>query len=175
MTNHILDALERTLKNPERLEHMELHFSENDKKLRGSTFNRDFVKNSVELLQYVSEQLQCRHFELEKNDTEMRLTIKHPNKIVGYDALLKLESLVDSDMQELKWMDRFGYQVRYIERAVQPTKSLMIILRMIDQQLVLKTIFPGCYAPAFPNEKLQSENEYKSSMKFWDKHVLIKS
>jgi len=175
MTNQILDALEETLKNTERLEHMELHFSENDKKLRGSTFNRGFVKNSVELLQFVSEQVQYRNFKIDKTDSEIRLTIKHSNIVVGYDALLRLDSLEDDEIKDLKWMDRFGHQVRYIERRVRPTKYLMVILREIDRQLILKTIFPGNYAPAFPNEKLQSENEYKSSKVFWDQHVLIKS
>lgn len=175
MTNQILKALENTLKNPERLEHLELHFSGNSDKLRGSTFDKDFVKNSVELIQYISKQLQHRQFEINKNESEVSICITNPNTIVGFSALIEISKLSKEEKEKIKWMERFGYQVRYIEKESKSTHSLMAIFRYENQELGLKTIFPGEYAPAFPNSAIQSKEEYQNSVKFWDKHVLIKA
>ena len=175
MTNQILKALENVMKDSDRLEHLELHFSEDDQKLRGSTFKKDFVKNSLELIQFVSQEVRHRNFELVKSDSEVSLIINHPSKMVGFDALINIDQLNEEERKTIKWMDRFGHQVRYIDRPAQPTNRLMVIFRIEDKQLALKTIFPGHYAPAFSNEKLQTADEFQNSKKFWDQHVLIKS
>lgn len=174
MTSQLLMALKNVMKDSGRLEHLQLHFSENDQKLRGSAFKKDFVKNSLELVQFVSQQVHLRNFELFKSNSEVRLKIKHPSKIVGFDALVNIYKLSEEEKEAIKWMDRFGHQVRYIIKPSQPSHSLMVIFRIENNQLELKTMFPGEYAPAFPNKTLQNEEELQDSKKFWDQHILLK-
>ncbi len=172
MTNQLLNALEKVLKNADRLEHLQLHFSKNESHLRGSTFNANFVSNSFELIQYISKQVSLRNYKLQINANEFVVSINVKNSIVGYDALASLSDLSEDELQRIVWKKRFGFNVQSLEKEAQETTEIRAIFRQNDS-LELKTVFPGTYAPPFPEESTQSTEENKRAKEFWDAHVLL--
>ncbi len=172
MTNQLLTALENVLKNADRLEHLQLHFSKNDSHLRGSTFNTNFVSNSLELVQYISKQISLRNYKLQIDDSEIVVFIDTINTIVGYDALASINDLSKEELKRIVWKKRFGFNVQSLEKEAQETTEIRAVFRQ-NETLELKTVFPGTYAPPFPEESSQTKEEYKQSKEFWDAHVLL--
>ena len=172
MTNKIFIALENVLNDVDRLEHLQLHFSDNTKHLRGSTFNKEFVKNPFELILYISEQVSRRNFKLKINGNELVLIIHVQGKVVGFDALASLSDLNEDELQRIVWKKRFDFNVQSLEKEAQETTEIRAIFRQ-NKTLELKSIFPGIYAPPFPEESSQSKEEYQQANEFWDAHVLL--
>ena len=172
MTEQILIALENVLKDSERLEHLQLHFSSNKGHLQGSTFNKDFVENSFELIRYISVRVKKRNFKLKINENELVLIINDQDKIVGFDALMAIQDLTNEEQKRIIVKKRFGFDVKSLEKEANETSVLRAIFRK-NEIYELKTIFPGTYAPPFPMESTQSMEEFKLSTVFWDEHILL--
>jgi hypothetical protein len=56
------------------------------------------------------------------------------------------------------------------------TKFVNIVFKyglngMIDMEMI--TVFPGMYAPAFPNASM-SKADFQIASEFWDEHILLK-
>ncbi|MCD4675498.1 MAG: hypothetical protein K8S18_05810 [Desulfobacula sp.] len=47
------------------------------------------------------------------------------------------------------------------------------MIEMIKDKPYISTVFPGIYAPPFPDKNIQFEIEYNENVKFWDEYVLI--
>ena len=55
-----------------------------------------------------------------------------------------------------------------------PTWELNILIdNNPDNKYFIKTIFPGKYAPPFPNKEIQGKSEFIISFEFWDKHIFL--
>ncbi len=172
MTEQLLFALENVLKDSVRLAHLQLHFSQSASYLRGSVFNIEFVSNYLELMKYISKQISLKNYILKINEDEVVLTFDTNSEIVGFDALLSLSELSEDELKRIVWRKRFGFNVRSINKEAPETTKIRAIFRGIEN-LELKTIFPGTYAPPFPEKTIQKEGEYKRSKEFWDQHVLL--
>ena len=172
MTEQIFKALENVLKDSERLEHLQLHFSNNAEHLRGSTFNSGFVKNSYELVQYISSQVNRGNFKLKIKNNELVLILDAQDKIVGFDALMAIHNLSDEEQKKIIIKKRFGFDVKSLEKKAKETSVMRAVFRKNDIY-ELKTIFPGAYAPPFPEESTQSIEEYIRATEFWNTHVLL--
>jgi hypothetical protein len=44
-----------------------------------------------------------------------------------------------------------------------------------EKESYIATIFPGTYAPPFPDREDQSEEEFNENKRFWDSHAIIKA
>ena len=172
MIKQLIQALENVMLDSERLEHLQIHFSEDDQKVRGSKFKSEFIAHSLELVQYIMQQIQSGNYHLEMDEEEIIVKITEKSQIVGYDALAKIEDLSEKEKEKIEWKERFGFKVRCLEKQATETSQLMTIFRK-GNPMVLKTVFPGHYAPAFPNKSLQTDQEYLKSQSFWNQHVLL--
>ena len=173
MTDQILAALANVLKDTDRLEHLQLHFSANDSLLRGSTFNSAVVENAFRLIQFISNKISQRDYKMKINANEVAIIIQSEKDHIGYDALMPIAELSDEELEEIKWTDRLGYQIQYLKKTPTRTHQMMAIFHQ-NEELELKTVFPGEYAPPFPNKTIQTEQEFSKSKIFWNQHVLLK-
>lgn len=64
-------------------------------------------------------------------------------------------------IRELPWVD------------TKKTNTFHLVVIDTEGSLKLATIFPGTYAPPFPNKEWQDERGFQASLKFWQKHVFI--
>lgn len=90
---------------------------------------------------------------------------------VGTCALSDLNSLKDSDIQ-LEIRDGISIRFAWID-ALPETNHFCVIVEGSQSPFEIITLFPGEYAPPFPQAN-QSEKSNIVSMEFWEKHVLVK-
>ncbi|KPK79117.1 MAG: hypothetical protein AMS27_18355 [Bacteroides sp. SM23_62_1] len=92
---------------------------------------------------------------------------------IGEDHIIHIDKLPEVIKNKLP--DQEYETLQKIQFIGHPRKtwSVNLIIKRIENQQVIITIFPGIYAPLLPNTEEQSEEEYRKSIEFWSKHVLI--
>ncbi|GBD86954.1 hypothetical protein BMS3Abin03_00879 [bacterium BMS3Abin03] len=84
-----------------------------------------------------------------------------------------MDDLLPDEKALLQKQERDGFLVNKVQvTRTNPTWQVNVVLWK-EPELIVKTIFPGIYAPPFPDPELQKKAELIDSMRFWDKYALI--
>lgn len=136
-----------------------------------SKFDRDFAANPEVLWQKLAQQIELGNYQIIGNPNKKVLIFLFENQYVGEDNLYQLPEPVAHD-------EVYGNTVHNpiikIHGTPIETKQVNCILSQVDEQIEVLTIFPGVYAPPFPNIEKQTEKEYSESYAFWTTHAIIK-
>lgn len=151
--------------------HVEGHFAQNAKS--GSIFRPDYFPTIESLLIYILD------FEPIREIIQSEYSVAHLYEInaieyVGWEGVGKMSDYPKVKVQE---ENRNGHMTRFIEIAELPTTKFVNIVfnyglnGMIDMELI--TVFPGMYAPAFPNATMLKD-DFLIASEFWNEHILLK-
>jgi hypothetical protein len=146
-------------------------------KTPGSKFNPTFVSNPLELFAYIKNNAQQSDLQLVRDRCEIFVNVNrdiYPFGI-GFDNLIPLSLLSESDLLTLKQIQRDSFTVNAIyKNSDNPTWQINCIIVRENDQIKIKTIFPGIMAPPFPDISYQTESEYKENITFWREYAFIK-
>ena len=142
----------------------------------GSKFNPGFAKNPVQLWEKIQSHEQFFYPDI-GDWKEKRFPVivsysldDYPGG-VGEDTLIRLGNLLPAEKTLLKKQDRDGILVNHLQTTkTNPTWQVNVILWR-EKELIVRTIFPGIYAPPFPDPQRQNEKELLESKRFWDQHA----
>ena len=151
--------------------HVEGHFAQNAKS--GSIFRPDYFPTIESLLIYLLDIEPIREI------IQSEYSVAHLYEIdaleyVGWEGVGKMSDYPKVKVQE---ENRNGHMTRFIEIAELPTTKFVNIVfnyglnGMIDMELI--TVFPGMYAPAFPNATMLKD-DFLIASEFWNEHILLK-
>ncbi len=150
----------------------------NELSISGSKFHHEFAANPKQLWEKIQshEEFNFQYINLwEKNRAEVILFFNqddYPNGIAN-NALVKVDDLPAEKKALIKQQDRDGFIVKHLNLDMpMPTWQLNIILINKKEPSVI-TIFPGIYAPPFPNPKIQQNAELEKSKLFWKQYAFI--
>ena len=149
----------------------------NQIKDKGSIFYKSFVNDPLHLLDVVINKYRSDGVEAKwmGHKCEILLTFdkKHFPGGIGEDHIIHINRLPDEIRNQLPDLTYDTLQnLQYIGYP-KITWIVNVIIKKIEDQSVIITIFPGIYAPLLPNHEEQTEEEYRKSMEFWSQHVLI--
>ena len=148
--------------------HVEGHFAQNAKS--GSIFRTDYFPTIESLLNFMVDIEPIREIVQSENSVAHLYEID-ALEYVGWEGVGKLSNYPKVKVQE---ENRNGYMTRFIETAELPTTKLVnVVLKHCLDGMELITVFPGIYAPAFPNASM-SMDDLQIASEFWDEHILLK-
>ncbi len=141
----------------------------------GSVFDKSFSNNPQELLTTL---INNKRFITSINETKFTKEIQFSIESiyddgVGFDNLISLAELTSNQKNTL-YKRQIGDELFFhISTPFKRTNIVNMIVAKLEKGYSIITIFPGTYAPQFPNEKKQNKLEYKVSVDFWNKHAFI--
>ena len=98
------------------------------------------------------------------------MIISYDHQNVGEDNLYQLpEPVAYEDSNR----NKSANHIIKIHGTPVETNQINCILRKVEEQFEVITIFPGVYAPPFPDVKYQNHKEYSESKAFWTTHAII--
>ena len=146
--------------------------------LSGSKFYPGFVNNPMQLW----EKIQCHEKFLYPDILawkEKRFLVilffnqEDYHEGVGEDSLISLDDLLPNEKTLLQKHDRNGILVNHVQiKRSNPSWQVNVVLGK-ETELFVRTIFPGIYAPPFPDPEGQKTTELIDSKRFWDQHAFI--
>ena len=148
--------------------HVEGHFAQNAKS--GSIFRPDYFPTIESLLNFMVDIEPIREI------IQSEYSVAHLYKIdaleyVGWEGVGKLSDYPKVEVQE---ENRNGYMTRFIEIEELPqTKLVNVVFKHCLNGMELITVFPGIYAPAFPNATMLKD-DFLIASEFWNAHILLK-
>ncbi len=148
--------------------HVEGHFAQNAKS--GSIFRPDYFPTIESLLIYILDLEPIREI------IQSEYSIAHLYEInaieyLGWEGVGKMSDYPNVKVQE---ENRNGFMTRFMEIEELPqTKLVNVVFKHCLNGMELITVFPGTYAPAFPNASM-SKDDLQIALEFWDEHILIK-
>lgn len=140
----------------------------------GSKFDPAFVKNPLQLLDKLSKAMNTdMAIKTFRGENKVDVMIEYPYP-VGTEGVIAINELSDQEKGSIR-------QIKYHETIVKKANILKtrnsnqanMVLLKIDDFFQLLTIFPGSYAPAFPDEEKQTPKDYQLSVDFWERHVFV--
>lgn len=146
-------------------------------KVPGSKFNYSFTPNPIVLFNIIKNYLQEQETKCEWKDNRCEITIEFDTKQypdgVGVDGIINIEQLIPEELKTLTSTLRFGKPIMVVEKEKVPAWTVNIILLKEREQTMIKSIFPGIYAPPLPDLHFQASEDYQRSLLFWNKHAFI--
>ncbi len=148
--------------------HVEGHFAQNAKS--GSIFRPDYFPTIESLLIYILDLEPIREI------IQSEYSIAHLYEInaieyLGWEGVGKMSDYPNVKVQE---ENRNGFMTRFMEIEELPQTGLInVVFKQCFNVMELITVFPGTYAPAFPNASM-SKDDLQIALEFWDEHILIK-
>jgi len=148
--------------------HVEGHFAQNAKS--GSIFRPDYFPTIESLLMYMLGLEPIREI------SQSEYSVAHLYQInaleyVGWEGVGKMSDYPKAIVQE---ENRNGFMTRFMELEELPqTKLVNVVFKHCLNGMDLITVFPGTYAPAFPNASM-SKDDLQIALEFWDEHILLK-
>ena len=141
----------------------------------GSKFYPEFVKNPLELINKLElkNQFTVIHEEQDPERLEFQIEFRkgsYPNGI-GTDVVFLCDEV--KDRTEIHHEEINGISIQVVKGTPKPTWRLNLILHKSEEFISVNTIFPGLYAPPFPNSEKQTREQYIVCKKFWEKHGFI--
>jgi hypothetical protein len=141
----------------------------------GSKFHENFLSNPTMLIQLLEKK---RDFVLNERfcsdrRTELQLIFdmaRYPLGI-GSDTLVRKNDFMRDS--ELKIRMRFGFPINHTKGEPIPTWELHLIFTRTDEEWRLITLFPGKYAPPFPDREKQTPTDYEHFSEFWNNHLFL--
>ena len=143
----------------------------------GSNFNPSWVSNPEHLIKALFLKLQAIDPSVEWKNNRCELEIifdreEFPEGI-GYDNLVPLDELSDGEKAGIKELERGVIPLKTLAGTPPPTWEVQLILEKNGEEIRILTIFPGKYAPIFPDREIQSKDDYLASKTFWETHVMM--
>jgi len=143
----------------------------------GSNFNPAWVSNPEDLVKALFLKLKAIDPPVEWKHNRCELEILFDREEfpegIGYDNLVPLDELTDSEKANIVEVESDVIPLKTIAKTPTPTWEIQLILERDGEEIRTLTIFPGKYAPIFPDPEIQSEEDYLNSKGFWETHVLI--
>jgi hypothetical protein len=96
---------------------------------------------------------------------------------IGYDNLAVISSINETTIYEKVQIEHGpeNYKVTYVELSQLPlTWTMNVIFMQEDQDVRIITVFPGTFAPPFPDVNIHTKQQYKLYDQFWNEHAFIK-
>ncbi len=148
--------------------HVEGHFAQNAKS--GSIFRPDYFPTIESLLIYILDLEPIREI-IQSEYSVAHLYEINAIEYVGWEGVGKMSDYPKAKVQE---ENRNGYMTRFMEIEDLPTtKFVNVVFKHYLNGLELITVFPGMYAPAFPNTSM-SKDDLQFASEFWDEHILLR-
>lgn len=144
----------------------------------GSKFHPGFSKNPIQLwkkIQGHEKFLYSETGEWKKDKFTIVLFFgeKDSPDGIGEDSLVGVDELPTAEKNLLLEQDRDGIAVKHVPLSRKnPTWQINIVL-WNKTNPVVRTIFPGIYAPPLPNPDRLTKTEFIESKQFWDAHAFI--
>jgi len=143
----------------------------------GSNFNPAWVSNPEDLVKGLFLKLKAIDPSVvwKHNRCELEIVFNREEfpEGIGYDNLIPLDELSDTEKADIIELERDAIPLKTIVRTPPPTWEVQLILGRDGEEIRTLTIFPGKYAPIFPDREIQSEEDYLNSKAFWETHVLM--
>ena len=145
----------------------------------GSKFSDMFVKGPDELYTIISELVNRPDTRLIWRNGKCEFEWTYQSSAfpsgIGYDCLINIDLLNPGQKQIIQKMLVHGYEVSVLKGMPEKTWTLNAILRKIsDYEADIVTIFPGRWAPPFPNSFEPGSDEYLASSSFWNNYVFLR-
>jgi len=133
----------------------------------GSKFHFDLAKNPLDLIEILTKE-DVKYFE---NALIVEFDKSNYPDGIGEDNLIKIDKLSDEQKAKLIKDKNIYYlpDIKIKELAFQ----INFILKLMQDSYIVSTIFPGKFAPPFPNKALMDDITYKSTIKFWNEHCIL--
>lgn len=143
----------------------------------GSNFNPSWVSNPEELIKVLYMKLKAIDPTIEwiNNRCELEILFDRDEfpEGIGYDNLIPLEELTEAEKENSVEEQTDDIPLKTIVKTPPATWEVQLILERDMEEIRILTIFPGKYAPIFPDPEIQSEEDYLASKAFWETHVLM--
>jgi len=143
----------------------------------GSNFNPAWVSNPEDLVKGLFLKLKAIDPSVvwKHNRCELEIVFDREEfpEGIGYDNLIPVDELSDTEKADIIELERDAIPLKTIVRTPHPTWEVQLILGRDGEEIRTLTIFPGKYAPIFPDREIQSEEDYLNSKAFWETHVLM--
>ncbi len=145
--------------------------------MNGSKFLYSFAENPIRLWSKIVAALDDAKavFPIHNNKCEIQLTFskeEYPEGI-GLDSLMAVNELNAKYQSEISMQVRGNYTVKTLERVMNPSWLANVILYIDKTNTIILSIFPGKYAPPFPDKNKQTESFFMQNKQFWDQHVML--
>jgi hypothetical protein len=135
----------------------------------GSKFNTEFANDPRAVVVKLSKINPAKVINQANQRTALIYEFTQP---IGCDSICSLDDIPPSFHAGIQKEMRGDYLAQSIELSTFfTTNQLVAVVENETNKLI--TLFPGRYAPPFPND-YQSENERKNATKFWEQHLFIK-
>jgi hypothetical protein len=146
-------------------------------KQNSSKFLESFSNNPEDLLDMLKDEFNRQNIEAYWSDGRCEFQIdfsrtEYPGGI-GEDRIIHLGDVPDVIKKPFTGKDLKTLQSIIYRSDPKMTWTANVILELSDGQPVIIALFPGIFAPAFPNREEQTEERYLASMKFWSEHIII--
>lgn len=161
----------------------ETGFSPADIKLKlnapGSKFLPRFSSDPLHLLHvlkknisYVTTQ-RTRGAEVMEVVYDFTLSSDHDLKMVGFENLIHINQLDAHEKKMVTTILRSNFEVKALETDKTVETTLVNLIISVHPTPGVITIFPGTYAPPFPNKALHNAEELNEYTDFWNDHVFL--
>ncbi len=158
-------AIEYILTNQTR-EHVMTHFSSD---LPGSYFDTSVFPTPESIFSFLKNKA---IYECIKQENGSEIHIYKFEHEIGFDGIGTYNEMQDESVFKL---ERNGIEIPYVitHNSLPKTTQLCLVVFISNENYQVITMFPGKYAPPFPNNK-QSTTFYKTCKEFWEEHILMK-
>ena len=92
---------------------------------------------------------------------------------IGQCYLVSFDDLTEEEKELLKEEKRGDHIVKVIGGIPPVPTWEMHLIEITGEENYVATVFPGTYAPPFPDRENQTEEEYSENSGFWEKHAII--
>jgi len=145
--------------------------------MQGSKFRESFCENPLELFDLLKDEFQRQQTETywsgNKCEFQMRFLFNDFPNGIGEDKIIHIDEVPDIIKEPFVGKDLETLHSIIYKTTPKPTWTTNIILQNTGSQPEIISIFPGIYAPPFPDRESQDEVGYLVSLKFWSKHIII--
>jgi hypothetical protein len=94
---------------------------------------------------------------------------------IGTDVLVKISDLPEEKACSVVRQGRGDYHINSLKGMEAINSWQLNLVLGKEEEVFVRTIFPGIYAPPFPDEHSQVKEAYDKSQQFWSSHALIVS
>ncbi len=147
--------------------HLAVHFSGTEKS--GSIFNPDFLAGPKDLLAFLESNQPQKIINQKNQRIVFQFELPTP-QVAGLEGI-GLKETIPPDSISLKERNGFWVEVATME-SLPKTPFFCVVLLPTPNGFEVITAFPGRYAPPFPYEG-QNPEENESSWEFWSKNVIL--
>jgi hypothetical protein len=145
----------------------------------GSKFSEKFARQPLEVITKVRDQLKKTDLNFVWNTAKCEIILTFPEcdfpSGVGFDNLLAKQNLTPAQSREIIYVERDGFTVGTVVAEPPVTWQVNLVLQQKFPNSIIEvlTLFPGTYAPPFPNAYETGTGNHQQSIDFWEKHVFI--